>query len=101
MNQRKILVIGYYHRKNLGDDVFEHVLTNYFETRWKSNQSKNPNYSFCSIDDLKEIPNDTSAVIFGGGDLVNDYFFNKIDRFIKNKTCPWYAISIGLSLIHI
>lgn len=91
MNHRKVLIVGYYHRKNLGDNVFEHVLTNYFQKRWPDSE-----YNFTCIDDLKEIPPDTSAVIFGGGDLVNDYFYRKIDRFIKNKHCPWYAVSIGI-----
>ena len=91
MNRRKILVVGYYHRNNLGDDVFEHVLTNYFQSKWPT-----AIYSFVSVDDLFEIPLDTSAVIFGGGDLINDYFFDKVKEFLKNKTCPWYAISIGI-----
>jgi len=91
MNCRKILVVGYYHRKNLGDDVFEHVLTNYFQDRWP-----NTIYNFITVDDLKAIPLDTTAVIFGGGDLVNDYFFCKIEPFLAHKTCPWYAISIGI-----
>ena len=34
MEQLKVLVIGYYHRKNLGDDVFEHVFINYFQKKW-------------------------------------------------------------------
>lgn len=87
----KILILGYYHRKNLGDDVFEHVLSTYFQKRWKGAE-----YEFISIDDLKLIPNDTTAVLFGGGDLVNDYFYRKIIPFLMNKTCPWYAISIGI-----
>ena len=91
MNRRKILIVGYYHRKNLGDDVFEHVLTNYFQDRWPDSE-----YHFINIDDLKEIPPDTSAVIFGGGDLVNDYFYRQIEPFISRKTCPWYAVSIGI-----
>jgi len=91
MNNGRVLVIGYYSRRNFGDDVFEYVLINYFKNRFPSLE-----YSFISIDDLKEIPQDTSAVIFGGGDLVNDYFYRKIRPFINNKTCPWYAISIGI-----
>lgn len=87
----KILVLGYYHRKNLGDDVFEYVLSKYFQQRWE-----NINYEFLSIDDLKEISNDTTAVLFGGGDLINDYFYRKINPFLLHKTCPWYAISIGI-----
>lgn len=89
--QRNILILGYYNRKNFGDDIFEYVFNNYFQKEWPG-----LNYTFITIDDLKEIPENTSAVIFGGGDLVNDYFYKKIKPFIYNKTCPWYAISIGI-----
>ena len=88
---KKILVVGYYYRHNLGDDVFEHVLTKYFQNNWETYE-----YRFVTIDDLHKIPKNTALVIFGGGDLVNDYFIHKIDKFIKNKTCPWYAVSIGI-----
>jgi len=89
MFQRKVLVLGYYHRKNLGDDSFEYGLAKFFKKR-------NIDYSIVNVDDLKIIERDVTAVIFGGGDLINDYFFQKIEPFISNKTCPWYAISIGI-----
>jgi hypothetical protein len=92
MSVRKIVVLGYYHRKNLGDDVFEYVLTNYFQRNWPGAE-----YSFISIDSLKQIPDTTSVVLFGGGGLVGDYFFKKIDKFIKHKTCPWYTVSLGIT----
>lgn len=91
MSKRKILVLGFYNRFNLGDDVFKYVLTNYFNKKWK-----NITHDFLCIDNLVEIPSDTSCVIVGGGDLINDYFFDKLKPFLKNKTCPWYAISIGI-----
>jgi len=91
MNKRKILILGYYNRHNRGDDVFEHVLTNFFQENWEKS-----GYIFLCIDDLKEITSDTSCVIVGGGDLVNDYFFTKLKPFLTKKTCPWYAISIGI-----
>jgi len=98
MSKRKVLVLGFYHRHNLGDNVFQYVLENFFKKQWK-----NLIYDFICIDDLVEIPQDTSCVIVGGGDLVNDYFFHKLKPYLNNKTCPWYAISIGIpypDLIH-
>lgn len=89
MFHRKVLLIGYYGQKNLGDDAFEFALTRFFIKR-------NIEYSIIGVDQLKYIENDVTAVIFGGGDLVNDYFFQKIQPFIRAKFCPWYAISIGI-----
>ena len=62
-----VLVIGYYFRNNLGDDVFARVISEYLLSRNCIPIVKN-------IDDLVIIPEDISCVIFGGGDLINDYF---------------------------
>lgn len=89
----KVLVIGYYHRKNLGDDVFEKVFSDYLESRKYTPVIKN-------IDDLSCIPEDVSCILFGGGDLINTYFVNKLNRIIAksniNRRLPIYAIGIGI-----
>lgn len=88
----KVLVIGYYHRKNLGDDVFEKVFSDYLESRKYVPVIKN-------IDELSKIPEDVSCIIFGGGDLINTYFINKLNRLLDksdNKKLPIYAIGIGI-----
>jgi hypothetical protein len=73
----RLLIFGYYYRKNFGDDLFEYVLKNliFSETEF--------DVTIANIDDFqlivqklvkKEIdPYDT--VIFGGGDIINNYFF--------------------------
>ena len=94
----KILVIGYYKRKNLGDDVFKLVFENYFKTF----VLRNPFFKSCiceisNIDNVIEIPNDISLVVFGGGDLINDYFITRMKDLMRNKQIPIYAIGIGIA----
>ena len=88
---KKFLVIGYYNRQNLGDDVFEYIFEKYFQHRWPD-----AIYDIVNVDDFTGPSEDTTAVIFGGGDLINDYFMRKIRPFINNKTCPFYAIGVGI-----
>jgi len=94
-----ILVIGYYHRCNLGDDVFEYVFSKFFEQC----PYKGATVNILNIDDVIRIPNETSMVIFGGGDLINDYFMKKLWKLIDGVKCPIYAVGVGIpypQLIH-
>lgn len=89
----KVLVLGYYYRHNLGDEMFSYVFRKYFEKYWPDIELVIKN-----TDDLKEIPSDVSIVICGGGDLINDYFLTKIHRLINSKKdyLPIYALGIGV-----
>lgn len=88
-----ILIIGYYHRQNLGDDVFEYVWQQYLARHFP-----NKEYKIMNIDDVKTIEDNVELVLFGGGDLINDYFVPKLNRLRKEskKNIPYYAVSIGL-----
>ena len=92
MKVTKVLILGYYNRYNLGDDMFEYVFVNYFS-------SKLPNIELVikNTDDIEEIEDDVSLVICGGGDMINDYFLKKIKKLVgeKRKTIPIYAWGIG------
>lgn len=81
-----ILVLGYYNRQNLGDDLFKIVFGDILVD--KSITFENP-------DDIQKIPRNTDLIIVGGGDLVNDYFMNKIRTLIQPLRIPVYAIGIG------
>lgn len=91
-----VIVYGYYGMHNFGDDLFEYIFTKVFTTKHHNILIKSP-------DTLKFIPDNTDVMICGGGDIVNDYFMNKVVRLKakwekKNKKhLPTYAISIGLS----
>ena len=87
---RKILVLGYYNHQNLGDDVFEYVFQKFFD------KYGFVNYAIRDIDTVDTISSDTTSVIFGGGDLINDYFMKKLWSINLPKTCPTYAVSIGI-----
>ncbi len=86
-----ILILGYYQRKNLGDDVFEYVWKEYLRKYFPD-----ATYAICNIDDVKKISPDTSVVLFGGGDLINDYFIPKLNKLMQGTNIPYYAVSIGI-----
>lgn len=82
-----ILVLGYYDRDNLGDEQYK--LT--FPTVLKYNT-----ISFKSPEDITELPENTTVVIVGGGDVINDYFMQKIQILTKNFIGKIYAVSVGI-----
>lgn len=84
-----ILLLGYYNHKNLGDDVFEYIFTKLFELY-------GVNYTIMDMDKCKTIPPETTKIIFGGGDLINDYFMKKLWSLNTPKKCPTYAVGIGI-----
>ena len=84
----KLLVLGYYGRKNLGDESYITLMPKFF-----------PNYSlsFISTDDLNFISeSDYYGVIVGGGDIINEYFNSKIKNFLDKFNGPRIAFSIGV-----
>lgn len=89
----KVLILGYYNRDNLGDDMFSFVFKKFFQTYW-------PNLELViqNTDDVDLIPHDVSAVICGGGDLINDYFLDKIKALVADlpSKIPVYAIGVGI-----
>lgn len=86
-----ILILGYYNRNNLGDDLFKLVFGNILSH----------NLTFSNPDDIKKIPENTDIVIVGGGDLINDYFMNKIRSLVNNTRIPVYAIGVGFPYIEL
>ncbi len=74
----RVLVLGYYYKNNLGDDIFQYVFSKYVFA--------NGSYdvTIVNLDNLESIVNDIRSgkietfdyVIVGGGDLINDYYFN-------------------------
>ena len=84
-----ILILGYFFRNNLGDDLFHYCLDNYFKQIMP-----NTNIIFANPDDIDSIPK-VSTVLIGGGDLINDYFMIKIRKLLEGSRCPVYGIGVG------
>ena len=86
-----IIILGYFDRHNLGDDVFAYVWAQYMTLNFPDSE-----YIICNIDDIKCIPQKTSLVLFGGGDVINNYFIPKLWKLMKGTNIPYYAVSIGI-----
>ena len=77
----KVLVVGYFYKNNLGDDVFEYI--------WRDILGKIPGITeaeFKSIQATKDIEKDNNidTVIFAGGNLFNNYFADRISSFLND-----------------
>lgn len=82
-----ILVLGYYDRHNLGDDMFKISMPKLFTSS---------NLTFLCIDDFKGDHEGYDGVICGGGDIVNDYFNRKYSKLLKGFTGPIFGVGIGI-----
>lgn len=82
----KFLVLGFYDRHNLGDEIYKIVFKKYFPY----------NLTFLCIDDLTgdlEI-NKFDGIMLGGGDLINTYFVDKYKTIVSE----YKGIKLGISL---
>lgn len=87
--KEKILILGFYNRKNLGDDTYILAFSKLF-------QYTEAELTFQSLDDATSIPDDITTIICGGGDIINDYFMKKAIELLKNFTGRVYAVSVGI-----
>lgn len=85
-----IVVLGYYDRGNLGDDIFKCIFTKFFD------RFKDAKITIVNTDDIEKLPVETSIVVVGGGDLINDYFINKIKLLTTGFMGPIYAFGVGI-----
>lgn len=81
----KVVVLGFYNRSNTGDDAYVECFRNMF-----------PYVEFYCMDDINSLPENTSIVICGGGDIINDYFMEKARKLLATFTGPVYAVSVGI-----
>jgi polysaccharide pyruvyl transferase WcaK-like protein len=83
-----VLVIGYYDRSNLGDEMFKLVLPKIFPSF---------NLTFVCIDDINNKLTDSyKAIICGGGDIINDYFHKRFLDILKYFDGPIFAVGVGI-----
>lgn len=92
----QVLIIGYYHRKNFGDDLFEYCFKNILLKQEKYQ------LHFLNFDDLKTLTQTSikqySIIIIGGGDLVNEYYFSPSNvKLFEYTEAPIYFVSTGIT----
>ncbi len=85
----KVTVLGYYGHSNLGDDLFQHVLSSWFDS-----YDIQIDYSFVDPNRLKSLP-PADVVLVAAGDLATDYFMLKIKELTKDFKGPIYGFGIG------
>jgi polysaccharide pyruvyl transferase WcaK-like protein len=87
--QRRILICGYYERRNYGDDAFVTTLAK----QWKDER--------CSFYNIETVPEAAVAaadlIVLGGGDLLQEYFIRKVEaNLLPYKQCPIYAVGVSM-----
>jgi hypothetical protein len=93
----RVLILGYYHRNNFGDDLFEYV--------FKNHVLSNYDVTFANIDDLQDMfkihaRNRFTRVIFGGGDIINTYYFSEkaildIRKHFRGVQISFYGVGMS------
>ena len=98
--KHKIIVTGYFNHHNLGDEQYMLTFDYLFET-YLPNKT---DYTIVFID-CDEIKNhkikDTDIIVVGGGDILNDYFLDKLITTFNTKPNKILAVSVGLPYKHI
>lgn len=79
------LVFGYYNMYNLGDEMYKITLPRLFPKE---------DLIMCSPDDIVNTKC-IKAMIFGGGDIINDYFHSKLKRYYSIN-CMKIGIGVGI-----
>ena len=91
----KIYVIGYYNHDNIGDEQYKLS----FEYLFQSFSSKVviDSVEFVDCDKIGNAAIDERDIILlGGGDILNNYFLDKINAFFSSKRNKILAVSVGL-----
>lgn len=78
---RKILILGFYDRHNLGDDCFKAVFQKLFQLA----QFSDCDVTIICSDDCQTINADVDVLIIGGGCVLNNYFIGKIIKLCSQS----------------
>jgi hypothetical protein len=82
--------MGFYDRQNIGDDTFKIVIPALLPSC---------DVVCVSCDDVENsehITDEYDVVLIGGGDLVNDYFMQKMQQLLKTYNGRIYGVSLGI-----
>ena len=81
----KVLVLGFYNRNNYGDDLYGSIFNSY-------------GYTTVCTDDINIISDDITHIIIGGGELLNNYFVDKIKILLNNSKFTGIIIALSVDL---
>ena len=87
LQMKPILVLGFYNRANLGDEMFKETIPLLLP---------DCHCDFISTDDFRDPLDKYDGVICGGGDIFNHYFMTKIEKILSGYTGPVYLLGVGV-----
>ena len=88
----RVCVIGYYGHANLGDQSYIKSFGKFFEGVFDEKHIK-----FFDCDRIhNHVFNENDLIVVGGGDVLNDYFIDKIIAVFNGKRNRIIAVSVGL-----
>lgn len=91
-NTTNVCVIGYYGHANLGDQSYTKSFIKFFEGIFDESRIK-----FFDCDRIhNHVFNENDLIVVGGGDVLNDYFIDKIIAVFNGKRNRIHAVSVGL-----
>jgi len=97
LQQSIIIYCGYYRHWNCGDDAFWYVFRYLHHQFFSSCQylfleTTQNVITFIEKNPRKKI----ERIIFGGGDIINDYFLSSSSSILESLPFPKYAIGVGV-----
>ena len=98
-----IVITGYYHEKNLGDDLFLQIAQKIFRpTELKRYKIDTSNIQFIKIDSINtnEVKKKCDKLILFGGETLNSYFIDKLIDFKSKHNCRVYGIGVSCNQLY-
>lgn len=97
-HKRRVLILGFFDRCNLGDEAYKKIFGNMFDNNHSEYRCVGIDDYFTVCEERCPILQSPNTIIVGGGDLVNEYFYTRV-RDILHSYClktPCYLVSVGI-----
>ena len=92
VDHKRIIVIGYYDHRNMGDDQYLYAF-NYINNHFLKVDTPVLLIDCDKLFDFDILPGD--VIFVGGGDILNDYFLDKINNKFSTLKNKIIAVSVG------